>query len=247
MSDAVVAVVAHPDDESLIAGGTLALAAQAGAATGVVTLTRGEQGPINDNGLTTRARLGDERERELRAAARELGVSWVVCLRHPDGELPWVDHEAVAEELAALLAEHGATAVLTFGEDGLYWHHDHIAAGEIAARAVRGHDPAIELYESAWPTGLMSELVAAALERGLPADLWGLDPAAFGTDRAPTAVIDIRAALPRKVAAIRAHRSQIGPDHLLAALPDDLAQRFLAVERWVGPYDGQLEELIGRG
>ncbi|MBA3306600.1 MAG: PIG-L family deacetylase, partial [Thermoleophilaceae bacterium] len=90
MTASVVAVVAHPDDESLIAGGTLASAADAGTPTGAVSLTRGELGPIADPRLATRATLGDVREAELEAAAAVLGLSWTACLDLPDGELPWV-------------------------------------------------------------------------------------------------------------------------------------------------------------
>lgn len=247
MTGSIVAVVAHPDDESLIAGGTLALGAGAGAATGVVSLTRGEQGPISDQRLTTTQPLGEVREAELQAAIRELGVSWATCLRHPDGELAGVDHEAAAHELAALLAPHAPEVVLTFGEDGLYWHPDHIAARDIALLAVRRLGGPVDVYEAAWPTGLIAQLVAAAAERGLPLGLWGLEPEAFGSDRAPTAAIDIRPALTRKLAALRAHRTQIGDDHLLAALPESLAERFLAFERWTGPEAGALEELIRGG
>lgn len=244
MTGSIVAVVAHPDDESLIAGGTLALAAGAGAATGVVSLTRGERGPISEHTPATRARLGEVREAELQAAARELGVGWAQCLRHPDGELPWVDHDAAAGELAALLAPHTPAVVLTFGDDGLYWHPDHIAAREIAVLAIRRLGKRVDLYEAAWPSGLIAQLVAVAAERGLPVGLWGLEPEAFGSDRTPTVVIDVRPALARKLAALRAHRTQVGADHLFAALPDDLAERFLAFEPWAGPENGALEKLI---
>jgi LmbE family N-acetylglucosaminyl deacetylase len=240
-----VAVVAHPDDEALIAGGTLALAARAGLMTGVVSLTRGENGPVSAPEHVAGRDLGDVREAELDAAARELGVRWTAALHHPDGELPWVDHQAAADELAATLAPHAPSAVLTFGADGLYWHPDHSATREIVSLAVRGLANPVDVYEAAWPPDLMTQLVAVAAERGLPVGLWGLEPAAFGSERSPSIVLDVRRVLDRKLAALRAHRTQIGDGHLFAALPDDLAERFLAAERWVGPTGGTLGELIG--
>ncbi|HWC87804.1 MAG TPA: PIG-L deacetylase family protein [Solirubrobacteraceae bacterium] len=242
MKGSIVAVVAHPDDESLIAGGTLALAAEAGAAAGVVSLTRGEAGPGAEE--LEVGNLGGVRELELRRAARELGVTWSACLRHPDGELPWIDQQAAADELVALLAPHAPSVMLTFGPDGLYWHHDHIATREIALLAAGQFDEEVHVYEAAWPSGLMASLVAAAAERGLPVGLWGLEPEVFGSERAPTVVVDVRATLARKLAALRAHRSQIGHGHLFAALPADVAERFLAFEPWAGPGAGALEELI---
>lgn len=247
MTGSIVAVVAHPDDESLIAGGTLALAAGAGAATGVVSLTRGEHGPIAAGQLATSKTLGEVREAELQEAARELGVGWATCLRHPDGELSWSDDEAIAEELAGLLAPHSPAVVLTFGPDGLYWHPDHIAAREIVSLAIKRLDRGVDVYEAAWPAGLIAGLAATATERGLPAGLWGLEPEAFGSDRSASVLIDVRPVLARKLAALRAHRTQVGPDHLFAALPEELAERFLAFERWAGPQNGVLEELIRGG
>jgi LmbE family N-acetylglucosaminyl deacetylase len=245
VTGSIVAVVAHPDDESLIAGGTLALAASAGLATGVVSLTRGERGPIRPGTSATSATLGELREAELQAAARQLGVGWAVCLHHPDGELPWIDHGTVAGELAFLLTRHEAAVVLTFGADGLYWHPDHVAAGQIAALASDRLERPVDVYEAAWPSGLVPQLVAAAAERGLPTGLWGLEPDAFGSDRSATVAIDVRPVLARKLAALRAHQTQLGADHLLSALPNDLAERFLAYEPWAGPEHGALQELIG--
>jgi len=235
---AVVAVVAHPDDESLIAGGTLALAAAAGAETGVVSLTRGECGPIATPALATPETLGDVREDELRAAGRALGVSWTTCLRHPDGEVADVETDGAADELVALLQPAEPRAVLTFGPEGLYGHADHVAARQIAGLAVerlqeQAPRRSVCLYEAAWPTDTMPALAAAATAAGLGADLWGIEAAAFGSPNVtPTLVLDVRSVLGQKLAALRAHRTQIGPGHLLASLPDTLAELFLDTESW---------------
>src|SRR5215208_5696135 len=234
---AVVAVVAHPDDESLIAGGTLALAAAAGARTGVVSLTRGELGPIADPALATGETLGASRERELRAAGSILGVSSTTCLRWPDGELPWIDHDRAADEVAAALEPGLPTAILTFGDDGLYGHPDHAAAGMIASlaagRAEASSGEEVTVYEAAWLADVVPALVDAVREQGLPADLWGVDPRAFGSDDVrATLVVNVRGVLGRKLAALRAHRTQVGGHHLLASLPDEIADRFLHEERW---------------
>ncbi len=254
MSASVFAVVAHPDDESLIAGGTLALARDAGARTGVVCLTRGGEGPISDSALATQETLADVREHELGAAAEVLGLSWSACLDLPDGELAWVDHVEAAQRLASLLGPHCPAAVLTFGEDGLYGHEDHVAARQIAGLAAelleaRGAGT-VCIYEAAWSDAVVRGLVAAARERGVPSDLWGLDPEAFGMqDAEPSLVVDVTRVLPRKLAALRCHQTQLGGDHLLAALPDDLARQFLGEEPWrlARGADGALERLLGLG
>ena len=229
----IVAVVAHPDDEALIAGGTLALAADAGIATGIVSLTRGELGPISDQLLADQRTLGMVRERELRASGAILGVDWTHCLRQPDGELEWADAETVASELAALLFDSSPAVLLTFGADGIYGHADHVATRDIAGRAAALLAPAIPaLYEAVWAPTLAAELVADARAHGLPDSLWGIEPEAFGSPAGCATRVDVRAAIDRKLAALRAHRTQLDDDHLLLALPAELAARHLDKEAW---------------
>ncbi len=239
-----VAVVAHPDDEALIAGGTLALAAAAGAATGVVSLTRGELGPTAEGSLGEGESLAEARARELADSAAELGLQWARCLRFPDGELAWADVLAAGHELADILFAHRPAVLLTFGDDGLYGHPDHVATRLIARAAARLLTPSPLVLEASWHPELVPRLVAAAAARGLPVGLWGLEPEAFGSLRqAPLATIDVRPVLARKLRALRAHRSQLAADHLLAALPEDLAAQFLGAETWHGGGPGAADVL----
>ncbi len=229
----LVAVVAHPDDEVLIAGGTLALAAAAGTPTGVVCLTRGERGPIAAGSLRAGETLGDARARELGDAARVLGVRWARCLDHPDGRLAGEAAGAIAGEVAALLRPHEPSVLLTFGPDGLYGHPDHVATRHIVMGAAERLTPAPAVLEAVWRPGLVTELAAAAAARELPVDLWGLAPERFGAPEATVVLtIDVREAAARKTRALAAHRTQFHPEHLLAALPHDLAQRYLGDESW---------------
>jgi len=230
---AIVAVVAHPDDEALIAGGTLALAHDRGLATGVVSLTRGELGPISDPLLAGEGTLGAVRERELCASGALLGVDWTRCLRHPDGELEWADAEAVAVELAAVLREFAPRVLLTFGEDGVYGHQDHVATRRICIRAAQLLAPGGPLvYEAVWARELAGALVADARSRGLADSLWGIEPEAFGSPAGPATHVDVRAVVDRKLAALRAHRTQLDAGHVLRELPADLAARHLGDEAW---------------
>jgi LmbE family N-acetylglucosaminyl deacetylase len=95
----------------------------------------------------------------------------------------------------------------------------------------------------------MRELIDVLTARALPTDLWGLHPATFGVgaeDQVGAVEIDVRGHARRKLAALRCHRTQLAPDHLLTALPDDLAAEFLGCERWrhvAGP--DTLAELLG--
>jgi len=237
----VLAVVAHPDDETLIAGGVLAACAAAGTPARVVCLTRGELGGDGDPGPTALVR-----EDELRRAAAELGIEGAECLRHPDGELPWADADALTAEIAERIDAQRPDVVVTFGEDGLYHHPDHVATyAFVRAAAERAGAPA--LAYAVWPEGHMTALVAAARERGVASDLWGLEPAAFGSAAPDSLVaVDVRPVLERKLRALRCHASQLPPGHLLADLPADLAAEFLGTEFFAAPGGAHVAELVAR-
>jgi LmbE family N-acetylglucosaminyl deacetylase len=233
----LLGVFAHPDDESLVAGGALAACAAAGIDVALLCVTRGELGPIAEAGLATRETLAAVREAELRAAGRALGVSAVECLGYPDGGLQWCDGNALVADLGGALRRWRPSAVITFGPEGLYWHRDHLAVHAVTLAAVdaaAGEGFAPGVYYATWPRGWAGELVAAVAARGGAADLWGLHPDDFGAPAASiTTALDVRPFLAAKLRALRSHRSQLGPGHLLRVIPDDLAEEFLGREYFV--------------
>lgn len=180
------------------------------------------------------------RTEELHAAARILGITNVAVLDYEDGMLPWVDANALERDIRDAIRRTRATVVVTFGEDGLYWHPDHIAIYERTTAAVvaLGHD-APALYYVTMPPGQMRRVMDAAVANAAsgtanavaPRLILGIDnPDAFGADApVPTAIVDISAAAARKLAAIKAHASQLRDD-AFAALTEDDAIRLLGVE-----------------
>jgi LmbE family N-acetylglucosaminyl deacetylase len=134
-----MAILAHPDDESLGNGGTLARYAAEGVEVTLVTATRGQRGwfgdPAADPGLTA---LGQLREAELRAAAAELGLREVVFLDYVDGDLADASAEEVICELVAHIRRVQPQVVLTFGLDGAYGHPDHMAISQLTTAAIVG-------------------------------------------------------------------------------------------------------------
>ena len=239
----VLAAFAHPDDESLLAAGTLASCAAVAASVVLVCATRGELGASGSRGASTREAHGAVRERELRAAGKALGAIGVECLGLPDGGLAWVDRPAVEVELVATLRRWWPQVVLTFGPEGLYWHPDHIAVHELvcAALDILARESLLPRLDYAtWPQGWMSELVAAVGSRGLPTDLFGLSPEAFGAPEASiTTVRDVRPFLPAKLRALRSHRSQLRACRLLQEIPEDIAEEFLGREFFVAARPGR--------
>jgi LmbE family N-acetylglucosaminyl deacetylase len=132
----LMAITAHPDDESLGCGGALARYAAEGVETFVLSATRGERGrhgPGEHPGLETVGRI---REKELRQAARELGVTGVDFLGYEDGGLDQAEPREAIARIVDHLRRVRPSVVITFGPDGAYGHPDHIAISQLATAAV---------------------------------------------------------------------------------------------------------------
>src|SRR6476659_6033333 len=114
-------VLAHPDDESLGTGGTLAAYAAEGVSTYLVTATRGERGRFGDSKESPGPEIvGRAREAELLAAADVLGLEDVRFLDYPDGALDTVDAADAIQKIAGHLRRVKPQVVVTFGPDGAY-------------------------------------------------------------------------------------------------------------------------------
>jgi LmbE family N-acetylglucosaminyl deacetylase len=224
----ILAVFAHPDDESLACGGLLARCAADGVPATVLCLTRGAGVPAD----AERALL---RTRELEAAAAVLSLREIILLDYRDGYLPWEDAAAIERDVAQAIRRVRPEVVVTFGDDGLYWHPDHVAAYERTTAAVAALDTdAPALYYVTMPVGAMRGLVDAVSARtDVPRSphVLGIDrPEAFGADAAAaTHTLDVRAVAARKLSALRCHASQVG-DGALAAATDQDAADFLGIE-----------------
>ncbi len=231
----VLAIFAHPDDESLMCGGTLARLADSGVRTVLICGSRGERGSVSDPSLVPDGDLGRVRVAELRAAAEVLGIHEVIALDHQDGDLRWRDVPEFHAEIVAAIDRHRPDAVITFAENGLYWHLDHIGVHERTYTAVKSFGAAAPaLYYVTMPKGLIHRLVDAARTKGgAPRDssFWGLEPDAFGeSELSDSFSIDVRAWASRKMAALRCHRTQMGARNPIAWLDEEDAKRWLGVE-----------------
>jgi LmbE family N-acetylglucosaminyl deacetylase len=139
----LLAVLAHPDDESLGFGGALAKYAAEGIETFLVTATRGEKGRFGALGKGgDPLEVGRVREAELRAAAAVLGIREVCVLGYPDGAVDQVDPETAIHAIVSHIRRIQPDVVMSFGPDGAYGHPDHIAISQFtAAAAVCAADP----------------------------------------------------------------------------------------------------------
>lgn len=223
----LLAILAHPDDESLGFGGTLAKYAAEGVETFLVTATRGQRGRYRGvrEGPTYPGAdaLGVIREGELRRAAAALGVSSVTVLDYYDSALDQVAVEAIVAELAAHICRLRPQVVVTFGGDGVYGHPDHIAISQFATAATvqaAAEHVVDKLYYMAWSQAMYAAYLEVFSGLGSTVDGETRRPIAW-PDWMLTASIDAREHWQTVWAAVRCHESQIASfehlEHLNAA------------------------------
>jgi len=222
----VLFVHAHPDDETITTGGTIAALVEAGAAVTVVTCTRGELGEVIPDDLSTlrddQTALAVHREAEIASAMDDLGVGDHRFLGSPGARTPGLPERAyrdsgmvwrsdavagptpdlhpaafcaaefgeIVSDLSAVVQSVRPTAIVSYDEDGGYRHPDHVRANRVAVRAAR-------------LVGVPFFAIVAGAEsaEGPEAEALAADDTVL--------TMDTRHVAPRKVAALRDHRSQI--------------------------------------
>lgn len=132
----LLAVFAHPDDESMGMGGTLAKYAAEGVETYLVCATRGERGWPKLVDYPGPSVLGKIRERELENAVRALGMHGLYFLDYIDGDLDQADPTEAIRKIVTHIRRIMPQVVITFPPDGNYGHPDHIAVGQFTHAAL---------------------------------------------------------------------------------------------------------------
>ncbi|WP_186763023.1 PIG-L family deacetylase [Lentzea tibetensis] len=246
----LLAVHAHPDDESTSTGGILAHYASLGARIVLVTCTNGELGdapsgakpftPGHDPQAVARHRLG-----ELQAACRVLGITDVERLGYHDSGIPaWekpadafidVPVSVVADRVAALIEHYEPQVVVTYDYENPLQHRDHVHAAQVAAAAFDQAGVAQKLYLKAHGTTYWDRLIAVAASVGIHRDKPSgavLDE----VDRRITTTIDARHVVERKYAALHSHASQLASSLAGKLPPAEFAVAF-GVEDYVRARD----------
>jgi N-acetyl-1-D-myo-inositol-2-amino-2-deoxy-alpha-D-glucopyranoside deacetylase len=258
-------VHAHPDDESIHTGATMARYAAEGVPVTLVTCTLGELGEIIPPGLRRLAadqedRLGRYRIEELTAACAALGVTDHRFLGGPgrwrdsgmmglpsnlDPRCFWqADVDEAARDLVDIIREVRPRVMISYDDNGFYGHPDHIQAHRVAWRAVQlaaDSRPVAKLYATALPRSVLAGAIrlsgpAAGPDAG-PApppgftEVAAVDELPFGVpDEQVTTEIDATGYLAAKVAAMRAHATQIAVHEPFFALSNGAGQRILGRE-----------------
>jgi LmbE family N-acetylglucosaminyl deacetylase len=220
----IVCFHAHPDDEALFTGGTMARLAAEGHRVVLVTATAGEAG-LASTELTKTTSLGDRRMGELAASAKELGCARVVGLGYADSGIP--AHQALgdhtfsripprraASRLAQLLSEENADVLTMYDPVGGYGHPDHVQVHRVGSLAAQMANTAIRLEATVDRQALQRALRLIAWLRWPNPDF---SPARFNhlythPDQI-THRVDVSGYLDQKRASMHAHLSQTTADH----------------------------------
>ncbi len=231
MADILV-ISAHPDDETLFCGGTLARYARQGHVIYILETTRGEGGEAGEPPLTTRENLAAFREQEVREAARILGAHDIFFLPYVD---PYMEINGIArridvplQEFAAAIDKYvrkiGPDLIITHGSNGEYGHPQHIYTHRATRLALGdGHTQTALMTWSAWHTPCDRERV--------------LNP-----DDQADIVNDISAWHDIKVAAALCHKSQHAMFLRNSGAPSvaDMVWKTEAFHIWQGPLPAHL-------
>ena len=241
----LVSFHAHPDDESITTGGTLARAAAAGHRVVLVFATRGELGEPVPGVLEPGEQLSMRRSAECHASAAALGVARVAFLGftdsgmmgEPSNNAPYCFWQAsvehAARRLAVILDEEEPDVLTTYDDNGGYGHPDHIQVHRVGRRA--GELSAVPVVAQStvnrdWVTRGMRGTA------GADSPTWEVPPEVQKMGK-PEAEITHRVQavdfVEQKRASMRAHASQMAPDHFLLAMPDPMFAMGMGVEFYI--------------
>jgi LmbE family N-acetylglucosaminyl deacetylase len=219
-------IFAHPDDESFSGAGTAMTCAAAGARTILVTATLGERGKAGDPPVCAPGELAACRERELRDAAAIIGFDELHLLGYRDRELADAPPDEMRRALVAHIRRVRPALVLTFDPNGFNVHPDHVAISRFASDAIAAAaDP--RWHHDGGPAHVVRRLLWTP-----PIAPWDA-ASSLRLDEQPGAdfVVDVSAWRGRRIAALRAHRSQhLSIDRHFFSKPT--LDRILAAEIW---------------
>jgi LmbE family N-acetylglucosaminyl deacetylase len=251
----LLAIFAHPDDETFGLGGTMARYAERGVPVTMLCATRGEVGEIAAGSAATPETLGAFREQELRDAMGILGVTDVRFLDFRDSGMQGTPEngdprnlinastDAAIAPIVAAIRERRPDVIVTWDASGGYGHPDHIAthhhatAGYHAAadgsRYAHAGPPwlAPALFYTAIPIEEFGRMMQAMRDRGIDVPEFAADESIAELPRVKAnCVIDVATYFERKMRAMLAHSSQITKDDPFMRIPEDLQRSFFGRE-----------------
>ncbi len=255
---AILAVHAHPDDETISTGGILAKYSEQGFRTALAYGTRGEAGEIlNPQFVSPEQGLNIKEIRaiELEAAVKVLAVDSVYYLGYRDSGMAGspenhhpqafarADIGEATTRLVEIIRQVRPQVIVTYNEKGTYLHPDHIMANRVTVRAFQASaDPHFEidralkpwqpakLYYTAIPLERIRRMYRIAKEQGEDP---GFDPDVIGTkEEKISATVDVRKYLAQKLEALNCHQSQLNPNSLFRRMANEFREEVMGYEHF---------------
>ncbi|MGH3584964.1 MAG: PIG-L family deacetylase [Pseudonocardia sp.] len=244
----IVSFHAHPDDESIGAAGTLARAAAAGHRVVLVFATRGELGEPVPGVLEPGEQLAMRRSAECYASAAAIGAKRVEFLGYTDSGMMgepsnaapfcfWqADVAHAARRLAVILDEEEPDVLTVYDNNGGYGHPDHIQVHRVGRRAAELSAVPV-VVEGTINRDWMIRGMRGMAESGELPEGWeppSFDEPTFGKPESEiTHRVDAVDFVEQKRASMRAHASQMSPEHFLIAMPDQMFAFGMGVEFYI--------------
>ena len=223
----ILGVWAHPDDESYLSAGLMAMASAAGHHVAVVHATLGEHGTPDPVAMPP-DRLGELRRHELARALTIVGAAEHHQLDHPDGGCQDSDLNLATEAIERIIEKVAPDTIVTFGPDGMTGHPDHRAVSAWTTHAWRRTGRRARLLFAAVTTDWATEHRALNARLGAFPSGW---PLAVAPDAVALRLVLSEAVLDTKLAALSAHRSQTTP--LVEAAGAEAYRRWWSTETFV--------------
>ena len=214
----LLAIFAHPDDETFRAGGMLTLLARQGVRVQVVTATRGEAGSAGQTSASEPEELAILRENELCCACQVLQIEPPLFLDYKDGHLEDQASGKLRDNFLQIMEEVQPQILLSFGPDGLSGHPDHIAIGRCAVEAFQKYQKAGALYHLAVPVSVKQSL--------------GMNQIIAVPDQQVTVSLDVFSVWETKMKAIRCHASQLSSSPIMSQSYERQLM-FLSIEHYI--------------
>jgi LmbE family N-acetylglucosaminyl deacetylase len=249
----LVSFHAHPDDESITTGGSLARASAEGHRVVVVVATNGEYGEVPED-LAEGESLADRRHAEAAQSAKQLGVHRIVWLGYKDsGMTGWEQNadpasflqaplDEAAERLAGVLREENADVLTVYDWHGNYGHPDHIKVNTVGYRAAElagtpkvfeatmNREHVVRMFEAARAAGMSIGPEDEDFDPAGPAD----DGNPFGMPEAElTLEVDVSDFVKAKRESLRAHRSQVTDTNYFLEMPDEVFTNAFGTEWFI--------------
>lgn len=199
-------VFAHPDDETFSSGGTIAKLTQNKHQVVLATATKGEAGEPGNPPITTRDKVGEVREQELRRAAKILGVSNIHFLGFIDGKVRYARNSKLEGKILSVIKKEKPDVIITFDKGGGSNHPDHKAVSRATTKVFKEYKDLAQKHVRFYHTAMPRSLIKSFAQQGTGYSAFGKVRGV--KDNEITTIIDISDSLKTKIKALQEHKTQ---------------------------------------